>query len=293
MMTGTVTTAAGSARLKARRRRTTGKVVALITKILLMIALLLPFYLALVYAFKSRDDVSAWRLSLPNPFTLENFRAVIYDNDVFLTGLKNSIIDTIPTVIILMVFVSMTAWVLARFKSKFYIIMYGILSAGLLIPFQCIELPLYLNWYNMGLASTNIGFIIARAGLQVSLTLVPVTSFVKSVPRELEEAATIDGCNRFKAFWKIVFPLMTPINVTQIVLNTLFIWNDYSTAIILLREPESYVLTLAQIQYFNSHSTNVNLAMAFFVLSMIPVLILYLAFQKFIVNGITDGAVKG
>lgn len=278
---------------KMHRRKAIGRVAATIAKVILIILLLLPFYLALVYAFKGMDDVSTWRLALPNPFTLENFHSVIFENDVFLTGLKNSVINTIPTVLILMVLVSMSAWVLARFNSRFYRIMYVILSAGLLIPFQCIELPLYLDMYKLGLVSTNIGFIIARAGLQVSLTLVPVTGFVKSVPRELEEAAKIDGCNRFKSFWLIVFPLMMPINITQVILNTLFIWNDYSTAIILLRKPESFVLTLAQIQYFNSHSTYVNLAMAFFVLSMIPILILYLCFQRFIISGITDGAVKG
>ncbi len=269
------------------------KILGFVTKIILMVLLLLPFYLAVVYAFKSADDISGWRLSLPNPFVLTNFYEVIFENDVFLTGLKNSFINTVPTVAILLVFVSMAAWVLARYNTKFYILMYAILSAGLLIPFQCIELPLYLDMYKLGLVSTNIGFILARSGLQVSLSLVPITGFVKSVPRELEEAAKIDGCNRFKTFWKVVFPLMTPINITQVVLNTLFIWNDYSTAIILLRDPSSYVLTLAQIKYFNENGTYVNLAMAFFVLSMIPILILYLSCQKYIVSGITDGAVKG
>ena len=167
------------------------------------------------------------------------------------------------------------------------------LTLGLLVPFQCFVLPLYLNWYNAGLVSTNIGFIIARAGLQISISLTAITGFVKTVPRELEQAASIDGCNRFQLFWKIVFPLMTPINTTQLVLNTLFIWNDYSTAIILLREKESKTLTLAQIQYFNGKTTELNEAFAFFILAMIPILALYLSCQRYIISGITAGAVKG
>lgn len=93
--------------------------------------------------------------------------------------------------------------------------------------------------------------------------------------------------------WKVVFPLMTPINVTQLVLNTLFIWNDYSTSIILLRKKYSFTLTLAQIIYFNENTTMLNEAFAFFIMAMIPILILYLCMQKYIVSGITAGAVKG
>ena len=171
--------------------------------------------------------------------------------------------------------------------------MYAILSIGLLAPFQCFELPLYLNWYQWGLVSTNVGFIIARAGLQVSISLVAVTGFVKTVPRELEQAAGIDGCNRFQTFWKVVFPLMTPINVTQLVLNTLFIWNDFTTAIILLRVRPVYTLTLAQIEYFNGKTSELNQAFAFFILAMLPILALYLVCQRYIISGITSGAVKG
>ena len=169
----------------------------------------------------------------------------------------------------------------------------GIPSVFFQNVFQCFELPLFLNWFNWGLTSTNIGFIIARAGLQVSISLVAVTGSVKTVPRELEQAAGIDGCNRFQTFWKVVFPLMTPINVTQLVLNTLFIWNDFTTAVIILREKQSFTVTLAQIQYFNGKTTELNEAFAFFIIAMIPILALYLVCQKYIISGITAGAVKG
>ena len=219
---------------------------------------------------------------------------MIFENDLFRIGFTNSVINTIPCVLILMAFTSMAAWVLARYDHLLrYKVIYAVLTLGLLVPFQCFVLPLYLNWYNLGLVSTNVGFIIARAGLQISISLTAITGFVKTVPRELEQAASIDGCNRFQTFWKVVFPLMTPINTTQLVLNTLFIWNDYSTAIILLREKESKTLTLAQIQYFNGKTTELNEAFAFFILAMIPILILYLSCQRYIISGITAGAVKG
>ena len=279
--------------LRRNTKKKLGKTAQNLLILVTMIVVLLPFYVAIVYSFRSPSDITVNRLSWSDNPTLINYYNVIFNNDSFLTGYKNSIINTIPTVVILMVFTSMAAWVLARHDTPFYRVMYAILTLGLLIPFQCFELPLYINWYNAGLVSTNIGFIIARAGLQISISLTAITGFIKTVPRDLEDAASIDGCNRFQCFWRVVFPLMTPINVTQLVLNTLFIWNDYSTSIILLRKKESYTLTLAQIVYFNENTSMLNEAFAFFILAMIPILILYLSMQKYIVSGITAGAVKG
>ena len=274
-------------------RKRIGEASSNVMVFLTMILVLLPFYVAVVYSFRSPDFITVSRLTWPDHPTWNNYYRVIYENASFLTGYKNSIINTIPTVTILMLFTSMAAWVLARHDTPFYKVMYAILTLGLLIPFQCFELPLYINWYNAGLVSTNLGFIIARAGLQISISLTAITGFVKTVPRDLEDAASIDGCNRFQCFWQVVFPLMTPINVTQLVLNTLFIWNDYGTSIILLRKKESFSLTLAQIVYFNENTMLLNEAFAFFIMAMIPILVLYLSMQKHIVSGITAGAVKG
>ncbi len=278
---------------KMHRQKVVAEALRILLVSILLILVVLPFYVAVLYAFKPVNEISANRLAFTSNPTWENFRSVIFDNKSFLTGYKNSLINTIPTVILLMACTSMAAWVLARNATKTYNFIYAVLSLGLLIPFQCYELPLFINWRGMGLDSSNIGFIIARAGLQISISMVAVTGFVKTVPRELEQAAGIDGCNRFQTFWRVVFPLMTPINVTQLVLNTLFIWNDYSTSVILLRDVDSYTLTLAQIRYFNGKTSELNPAFAFFIMSMIPILILYLACQKYIISGITAGAVKG
>ena len=276
------------------RRKVRNERIRKLAVILCIVLVLTPFYIAVLYAFKPATEITANRLMFTKNPTLENFRRVIFENPLFRIGFTNSVINTIPCVLILMAFTSMAAWVLARYDHLLaYKIIFAVLTLGLLVPFQCFVLPLYLNWYKAGLVSTNIGFIIARAGLQISISLTAITGFVKTVPRELEQAAAIDGCNRFQTFWKVVFPLMTPINTTQLVLNTLFIWNDYSTAVILLREKESKTLTLAQIQYFNGKTTELNEAFAFFILAMIPILILYLSCQRQIISGITAGAVKG
>lgn len=268
-----------------------------ITKKLVCIALvvitLIPFYISLIYSIKYKNEITINHLAWPQNPTLDNYIRVVTENNQFIIGLKNSVLTTIPTIFILMIVCSMASWVLARYNSRFYVFMYTLLTLGTLIPFQCIMLPLYLNMHSAGLVSTNIGFIIARSGLQVSISILVITSFVKTVPKELEEAATIDGCGKFKTFWHVVFPLLKPINATQLVLNTVYVWNDYNTAIVLLREKTSRTLPLAQIVYFNENTAELNLAFAFFIMAMLPILILYFCLQKYVVSGVMAGAVKG
>jgi len=270
-----------------------GRILKAAVVLLIAAVVVAPFYVSVVYSLKTPGDLANGRLSIPTRPTLENYYRVITENQFFLTGFKNSIVNTIPTVLILLVITSMASFVLARNRGAFYNIMYNVFLSGILIPFQCIMLPLYLNMYRMGLTSSNLGFILARTGFQVSISILTVTGFIKTVPRDLEEAACIDGCNRLQTFWRVVFPLITPVNVTQMVLNTLFVWNDYNVAIVLLRDDASRTLPLAQIIYFNENTSQLNLAFAFFMMAMLPILILYLCTQKYIVSGIMAGAVKG
>ena len=259
----------------------------------LVLITLIPFYISVIYSIKYKNEITINHLAWPQNPTLDNYLRVITENDQFLIGLKNSILTTIPTILLLMIVCSMASWVLARYNSRFYVFMYTLLTMGTLIPFQCIMLPLYLNMFNAGLVNTNIGFIVARSGLQVSISILVITSFVKTVPKDLEEAATIDGCNKFSMFWHVIFPLLKPINATQLVLNTVYVWNDYNTAVVLLRDKTSRTLPLAQIVYFNENTAELNLAFAFFIMAMLPILILYFCLQKYVVSGVMAGAVKG
>ena len=277
----------------AARRRRRLNVLRVLVLLMIIVIVLIPFYISLLYSLKSHSDISLNRLAWPKQPTLENYFRVIHENKYVAIGFKNSILTTIPTTLILLLTTSMASYVLARNNSLFYKAMYTLFISGILVPFQCIMLPLYMNIYNLGLASTNLGFILARSGFQVSISILSITGFVKGIPRDLEQAANIDGCGKLRTFWQIVFPLMTPINVTQMVLNTLFVWNDYSTAVVLLRDDTSRTLPLAQIIYFGENMTELNLAFAFLMLAMLPILILYLSTQRFIVSGIMSGAVKG
>jgi raffinose/stachyose/melibiose transport system permease protein len=283
--------------IRDNNNRKTISVIGNITRVVVICCILViyvgPFYISFLYSIKSHTDISRSRLAWPEHPTLVNYINVITRNQHFLTGYKNSVLTTIPTVFILMIITSMAAYVLARYNTKPYKFIYTLLISGIFIPFQCLMLPLYLNMSRLGLTSSSLGFIIVRTGMQISISILVVTGFVKTVPRELEEAAHIDGCSRFFTFWRIVFPLMKPVNATQLVLNTLFIWNDYNVAVVLLRTIQSRTLPLAQIIYFNENTTELNLAFAFFTMVMLPILILYLVMQKYIVSGVMAGAIKG
>ena len=138
-----------------------------------------------------------------------------------------------------------------------------------------------------------IAIMIVAAWGATGYLMIIYMAALQGVPANLKEAASIDGADSWQNFWKIVFPLLKPINATQLVLNTVYVWNDYNTAVVLLRDKASRTLPLAQIVYFNENTAELNLAFAFFIMAMIPILILYLCMQKYIVSGITAGAVKG
>ena len=267
------------------------------TKKLVCIALvcitLIPFYISVIYSIKYKSEITINHLAWPKNPTLDNYIRVITENEQFLVGLKNSVLTTIPTIFLLMIVCSMAAWVLARNNTRFYSLMYTVMTMGTLIPFQCIMLPLYLNMYKAGLVSTNLGFIIARSGLQVSISILVITSYVTTVPRALEQAEHIDACGKSATFWQTVYTLLKSIHATQLVLNTVYVWNDYNTAVVLLRDKASRTLPLAQIVYFNENTAELNLAFAFFIMAMLPILILYFSLQRYVVSGVMAGAVKG
>ena len=263
-----------------------------IVKIAIALTFLGPFYVAIVYAAKSKQEIIFSRLAFPKTIHWENFsRGVEVSN--FFVSLKNSVFTTVVSVTILTIVCSMAAYIIARKKTKFYNAMYYLFLTAMIIPFQTILTPLYFNMKQLGLINSLFGFILVKTGFLIAFTILIVTGFVKTIPKELEEAALIDGSGVYGVFWKIVFPLMRPVVMTTVVLNTLGVWNDFQVSVAFLQRPAMRTIPLTQFYFFGERSTELNLAFAVFIISMIPMLILFLAMQKYIIDGITAGAVKG
>jgi raffinose/stachyose/melibiose transport system permease protein len=210
----------------------------------------------------------------------------------FVSSFINSLVTTIPTVLIVILICAQGAYALSRAKNKIIQLFYYMFIASLLIPFQTIMLPLYVNLKGLHLFNSLVGFVLVRVGFQIAYNILLFTGFIKTVPVELEEAAYLDGLDVKKTFWLIVFPLLKPVLVTSIIINTVYTWNDFQTALIILQKTALRTLPLLQYAFFGEHYTDLGLAFSVFNMSAIPIIIIYLLLQKQIMGGLTAGAVK-
>ena len=264
----------------------------LILKLVVTLFVISPFYIAVIYSVKSKPEMVSNRLAFPKVIHWDNFPRAIETSN-FGLAMKNSLFTTVAAVLVITLICTMSAYIIARKNNRFYNAVYYIFVGAMIIPFQSIMTPLYIDMTKWRLLNTLYGFIMAKIGFQIAFTVLLVSGFVKGIPRELEEAAAIDGAGIYSIFFRIVFPLMKPIILTSVVLNTLNVWNDFQMSLTLLQKKTVRNVPLTQYFFFGENSIELGLAFALFILSMIPILILYLTLQKYIIGGITSGAVKG
>lgn len=265
----------------------------LLLKFLVVALFISPFYIAIVYSLKSPEETMRTGLAFPTKIHWQNFAEAVEVSN-FMGAAKNSLIITAVSTVLLMVICSMAGYVIARnLRSGFYQSFYYIFLAAMLLPFQVVMLPLYVQLRNVGLLNTHLGMILTICGFQIAYNIFVYTGFVRSIPLEMEEAAYIDGAGKFYCYWKIVFPLMKPIVSSTLILNALSVWNDFQISLIIAQKPEVRTIPLTQYFFFGQYSVRLNMAFAAFVLAMIPIIILYLIMQKYIIGGVMSGAVKG
>ena len=268
------------------------KFLSVIVKLAITLLVISPFYIALIYSVKSKQEMVTDRLAFPKTIHWDNFTRAIETSN-FGLALKNSLVTTVLAVIFITLICTMASYIIARKNNRFYNLIYYLFVGAMIIPFQSIMTPLYIDMTRWRLLNTLHGFIFAKIGFQIAFTVLLVSGFVKSIPKELEEAASIDGAGMYSVFFQIVFPLMKPIVLTSIVLNALNVWNDFQMSLTLLQQKQVRNIPLTQYFFFGENSIELGLAFALFILSVIPILALYFALQKYIIGGITQGAVKG
>lgn len=265
--------------------------------VVLCLFYLFPIYIVIVNAFKNRAELYENMLALPESFSFEYFTKAM-DKMNFMQAFGNSLIVTLVSIAILVVLASMTAWMFVRTNDRFSNFMFMAFVATMIIPFQTIMMPLMqvMGWVrdtlHIPMLNTLGGLIYMNVGFGASMAVFLYHGFVKSIPVSLEEAATIDGCNKFKVFWKIVFPMLKPTTVTVIILDVIWIWNDYLLPSLVLSSKSLRTIPLSTASFFGQFTIEWNLAMAGLMLTIIPVIIFYLAAQKYIVKGVAAGAVK-
>lgn len=268
------------------------KFVAEIIMIALALLFISPLYLVIVNAFKGYDEVLTSTAALPKAFNFDNF-VTVWEQLNFPVVFMNTAIITVVSVAGILLISSMAAHRLVRSPGKVSSIIFFLIVSAMIIPFQTMMIPLVKVASNFNMIDSIPGLIMMYFGFGVPLAVFLYHGFIKGIPVELEEAAAIDGAGPFRTFFRIVFPLLTPITVTIGILHTLWIWNDFLLPYLMLGSPEKQTISLASYIYFGQYMTQWNYALAALTLAIIPVIILYLFLQRFIIEGIAAGAVKG
>ncbi|WP_391557129.1 carbohydrate ABC transporter permease [Robertmurraya sp.] len=256
-----------------------------------LIIFLLPFILIVMNSFKTTQQFVENPFSLPESINLDNFINAFNTMD-FSRGFFNSLIITVVSTLFIIIFSSMTGYLFARFKWKINKILFLIILSSMTLPFQVLMIPLVKIYGELGLLNMRPTLIFMHIGFMVPFGIFLFHGFIKGIPYELEEAAFIEGCSRIKTFFLVVFPLLKPIIVTLCILDVLAIWNDYLLPSLILQSPELRTLPLSVFSFFSSYSVDFAPLMAGLIMTIIPVLVLYLLLQKYIIKGITEGALK-
>lgn len=257
----------------------------------LALVFIFPFFIVLINSLKPQREFFENVLALPKTLFLDNFTRAMKDMRYGQT-LLNTLRVAVGSIVLIIIFGCMAAWRLNRTAEKRSSrLIYGLLVSGMLIPFQGIMLP-FVSWVNrLGLMNLY-GICVIYAGFGCIQAMFLFHSFVNGIPREIEEAAVIDGCGIFSLFWRVVFPLMTPIILSVVFLDLIWIWNDYLMPSLVINKPGMQTLPLKTFQFFGGQFKRWSLALSGLILTIMPVLVFYLFTQKFIMKGITDGAIK-
>ena len=273
-------------------RKFVGKLLVYLFLILVSVIFLSPFYITFLGSFKTYQEIFINIFGLPGSWYPVNYIEVVQKIN-FLGAFKNSFLITVGALAGIVLFSSMTAYRLLRVKTRFHRFLYFLFVASMVIPFPALMLPLVRVVSTLNLYNNLLGVIFAYYGFGTALAVVLFYGFLKTVPASMEEAAFVDGCSHIGTFFRIVMPMLKPTTATLIVLDIIWIWNDYLLPAILLTRTANHTVPLAISYLFDQFNSRWDLAMAAIVLCIIPVLAIFIAFQKYIVAGITAGAVKG
>lgn len=280
---------------QAARNKKIRHALMLVLLVVLFLLFIFPFILVIINVFKVKADITVDPLAIigAHGFTLENFPEAMEKME-FWKVFANSAIITIFSTIFTLLLSSMAAFVIVRNNWKLTALLFGLMIASMVIPFQVLMIPL-VSLYGgiLGILNHRATLIFMHVGFSLSMATFMFHGAIKTnVPISLEEAATIDGCTRWQTYWKVVFPLLKPTIATVAIIDAMAFWNDYLLPSLVLAKKELYTIPIATQAFYGTFSTDIGLIMAALLLAMLPILILYLFLQRFIVEGVTSGAVK-
>jgi raffinose/stachyose/melibiose transport system permease protein len=261
---------------------------------LMLLVIAVPLYIAVTGGFKDMAQLQTDPMGLPSPLMAENYGGILAQKaGHFWQQLGNSLIIAAGTIAVLLVVATFAAYALARMRFKLSGLVYGIFQLGFFFPLAVAILPLYLQMRSLNLIDKYMGVILPQVAFQIPMQVMLLRGFIKAIPDELEEAAAIDGYGSFGFLFKIVVPLSTPILATAAILTLIASWNNFFTPLIVLNTAAKFTLPMGVMDFMGQYAAGWNMILAFLTLAMVPAIIIYILCQKYIVAGLTGGAIKG
>lgn len=249
-----------------------------------------PFYIALILSLKKKTDFSS-RWLMPDYLYLDNFRIGFIEAELA-RAFTNSIVITALSTALIVVLGSMAAYPLSRVKSRMNKAVLMLVLAVMMIPTLSVIVPLYSVMSELNAVNTFWGIVLLLTTYNCPMAIFLYANFIGSIPKDLDEAATVDGCGNFGVFFRIILPQLKPITATVVILLCVKNWNDFEFALYFLQKPVMETITLAIRAFFSEYTADVNVAAAVAIIAVIPMVVLFFVLQKFFVSGLMEGAVK-
>jgi len=276
-------------RKKQRRSISPRTVIKQIVCVVLSIIVLAPLYMVVINSFKSKAESARMSLSLPTEWFFSNY-SIVFEQGKLLQGFFNSILYAGVSTSIAVLTCAMAAFVLSRKSNKVNKGIYFFILSGLFVPVNYVTLVKLLTMF--GVANTRMGLIIAFTSSMIPFCVFVIRNFISTIPAEFDEAALIDGAGPLTLFFQIIVPLLKPVLITVFILEFMGVWSDFMTPLYLAGSSSMYPMNLAVYNFFGKMTSNWNYVFADIVLTSLPVILLYLVGQKYIVGGLTSGGVK-
>ncbi|GFZ91628.1 sugar ABC transporter permease [Paenibacillus marchantiophytorum] len=257
---------------------------------LLSLSVLIPVYLLIINSLKTSSEANTMNFKFPHIFQWSNYAEAIEKGNLVHSFFNSLLMSTVSAAISIIV-TSMAAFILVRNKDKWNKFIYNYFFLGLVAPLNYVSTIKVLQMVHLQNTFTGIILIFATLGIPFAVFL--YYGFIGSVPRELDEAAIIDGCGLGRLFFSVVFPLLKPVTITGFILNFLGAWNDFVTPLYLLNRQEKLGMINSIYNFFGVHFNDWNMIFTIIILTVLPVLILYILGQRYIITGMTSGSVKG
>ncbi|MBF9132343.1 carbohydrate ABC transporter permease [Plantactinospora sp. S1510] len=277
--------------IRASRKMAWGSPAVYFVAVMLILAMLAPVAYIIIGGFRTNAQITVDPAGWPAPWQADNYLEVL-TGDIFWRQVLNSTIVALCTTAGVVTLGLMTSFILARYRFRGQGAMYSLFAAGLMFPLTVAITPLYILVRSLGLMNTLPGVILPQIGFAIPITIIILVPFLRAIPDEIQEAASIDGCSRLGFFWRMVLPLAKPGVVTVAILTFITSWNSYLLPLFILNKEGAFTLPLGVQSFASQYSVDTAKVLAFTSLSMLPALLFFSLFQRQIVGGLT-GAVKG